>query len=293
MAKAIIFGASGQDGYYLGCLLEKEHVEFLRISRHDGNVKGTVGDFEFVKAQIVSYQPDYIFHFAAISTTRHTALFENHEAICTGTVNILEAVRLHCPNAKVFLSGSAVQFKNEGQPIDESTPFEPSSAYAVSRIQSIYSARYYRDYFGLKVYVGYFFNHDSTLRTEKHMNQMIISFVKSISHGAKGKLEIGDLYAKKEFNYAGDMMRAVWLLINQDKAYEAVLGSGKVYSILEWLEYCFNKIGKDWKDYVIKKEGFISEYQILQSNPVLIKSLGWQEEVEFSHLADMMFDGQL
>ena len=171
----IVFGASGQDGYYLNELLQKQNINVIKVSRKIGDLIGNIADYSFVESIIKEYQPKYIFHFAANSTTHHRALFENHESISTGTLNVLEAVRLHCPATKVFLSGSAMQFKNEGFPISEQTPFEASSPYSVARIQSVYAARYYRDKFGLKVYVGYFFNHDSPLRTEQHVNQKIAS----------------------------------------------------------------------------------------------------------------------
>jgi len=192
----------------------------------------------------------------------------------------------------VFLSGSAMQFKNEGLPIDEKTPFEARSPYAVARIQSVYAGRYYRSAFGMRVYVGYFFNHDSPLRTERHINQKIISVVKRIASGSRETLELGNLDVKKEFNYAGDIVEAVWALINQDNVYEAVIGSGIAYSIKDWVEYCFKKANRNWQDFVVLKNGFVPEYKILVSNPQVIKSVGWTPKVNFYQLADMMMDGK-
>ena len=286
--KAIIFGASGQDGYYLGQLLKDRKIEHLKISRNGTDMKGDVGDFEFVKEIIRQYQPTHIFHFAANSTTKHYALFENHKSISTGTLNILESVKLYSTNAKVFISGSALQFRNIGLPIDEKTPFDPSSAYSVSRIDSVLSSRYYRKEFGLKIYIGYFFNHDSPLRTETHVNQKIVKAVNRINLGSDEKLKLGNIEVTKEFNYASDIVEAVWILINQDEIYEAVIGSGKDYSIKDWLEYCFSKTGKDWKLYTEQDKNFKPEYTTLVSNPNLIKSLGWKPKVGFKELADMM-----
>jgi len=288
--KAIIFGSNGQDGYYLSKLLGRESVEFICVSRKGNAVHGDVGDYGFVEGQIKEYQPSYIFHFAARSTTQHHALFENHQTICTGTLNILEAAKLYCPNAKVFISGSAMQFKNNGLPIDEQAPFEGSSPYAVARIQSVYAARYYRDKFGLQVYVGYFFNHDSPLRTEQHVNQKIVKIVNRIYAGSTEKLELGNIDVKKEFNFAGDTVEAVWMLVNQNIVYEAIIGSGKAYGIKDWVECCFRKRNLDWKDYVIVKREFTAEYDVLVSNPKLIKSLGWEQKVSFHQLADLMMD---
>lgn len=286
--KAIIFGINGQDGYYLTQLLKLNRVDVIGVSRSNAEFSGDVADYSFVESIIKKHKPNYIFHFAANSTTRHSALFDNHNAISTGTLNILECVRLYCPTAKVFLSGSAMQFKNEGVPIDEQTPFEASSPYSIARIQSVYAGRYYRSAFGLLVYFGYFFNHDSPLRSERHVNQKIISSVKRIANGSTEKLELGNLDVKKEFNYAGDVVEAVWTLVKQDTVFEAIIGSGDAHSIQEWVEYCFKKINKNWEDYVIINHDFVPDYEILVSNPKLIRSIGWQPKVDFYKLADMM-----
>lgn len=292
--KAIIFGVTGQDGYYLSKLLERENVEVIGISTSNGNfTKGDVSDFNFVEDLIKKSQPDYIFHFAAISSTSHDFLFENHKAISTGTLNILESSRLHCPQVKIFLSGSAMQFNNTGTPIDENTPFKASSPYSVARIQSVYAGRYFHEKFNMDVYVGYFFNHDSPLRAEKHINKKITEAIKRISNGSEEKIKIGDLEAKKEFNFAGDIVEAIWILVNQKNIYEVVIGSGKAYSVKEFIEYCFLKTGKDWHNYVTINTAFIPEYKILVSNPKLIESLEWKPKVNFEQLADMMISEQI
>jgi GDPmannose 4,6-dehydratase len=188
----------------------------------------------------------------------------------------------------VFLSGSAMQFKNEGLPINELTPFDASSPYSVSRIHSVYAARYYRSAFGLKVYTGYFFNHDSPLRAENHVNQKIVSAVKRVGAGSTEKLYLGNINVRKEFNYAGDLVEAIWILVNQDKVFEAVIGGGVVYTIKDWIEYCFSKINRNWEDFVIEDKNFVAEYSILISDPAVIKSLGWKPKVDFFELADLM-----
>lgn len=284
---AIIFGANGQDGFYLSSVLKAQDIDVISVSRSGEFIKGDVADYRFVENIIQSHRPDYIFHLAANSTTRHEALFDNHAAIGTGTVNILEAVYRHSPQSKVFLSGSAMQFENKGQPIDENAPFAALSAYAVSRIHSVYAGRYYRA-LGLRVYVGYFFNHDSPFRAEQHINQKIAWAAKTISTGKNITVEIGDITVKKEFNFAGDVMEAVWVLVNQNEVFEAVIGSGEAHSIEEWLALCFGLFGKDWREFVSVKTDFKPEYKVLVSNPGLIKSLGWQPRTSIEELAKMM-----
>ncbi len=289
--KAIIFGSNGQDGFYLSQLLDREGIGHIKISRTTGDVLGDVGKYGFVTNIIKKYEPDYVFHLAANSTTLHDAIFENHQTISIGTINILEAVRIHRSLARVFISGSAMQFKNDGCPINEKTQFDGSSPYSIARIQSVYTARYYRNKFGIKTYVGYLFNHDSPYRSARHVNQLIIQAVNRIDKGKTDKLEIGDIDIKKEFNYAADIVAAIWILIKQDRVFEAVIGSGVAYSIKDWLVYLFGKINKDWSQYITINNQYKREYSILVSDPKVIKDLGWSCKVGFEELGDIMLFG--
>ncbi|MEO5942892.1 MAG: GDP-mannose 4,6-dehydratase [Ferruginibacter sp.] len=284
---AIIFGANGQDGFYLRELLMQQGVEVIGVSRSGGFLKIDIANLKEVSDLIKEYQPDYVFHLAANSTTRHDAIFENHHTISTGTFNILEAVKNFSPHTKVFISGSGLQFKNEGLPIKETDPFEANDAYSVSRIQSVYAARYFR-HLGLKVYVGYFFNHDSPLRTERHVTKKISEAVKRIGNGSKEKLEIGDMSVIKEWTFAGDIVKGIWLFVNQDAVFEANISSGIGHSIKEWIDECFLLINKDAANYVIQRNDFKAEYSQLISDASVIKSIGFEPAVSFSQLAKMM-----
>jgi GDPmannose 4,6-dehydratase len=287
--KALIFGGNGQDGFYLSHLCSQQEIKCISASRSSSSYKADVSNYREVEQLINRYNPTYIFHLAANSTTRHSTVFENHQTIATGTLNILEAVYKHSPTTKVFITGSGLQFKNEGLPIDEESIFEAKSPYSIARIQSVYAARYYRS-LGLKVYVGYLFHHESPLRKPNYISQMIIQAVKNIDLGKQNNLELGDISVEKEWTFAGDVAKAIFTLVQQDNIYEAVIGSGITYSIQEWLEKCFQLIGKNWEDYVILKEGFTSEYKCLVSNPQKIKSLGWKPVISLSDLAQIMFN---
>lgn len=284
---AIIIGANGQDGFYLNALLAAKGIETIGISRGGDFNHTDITDFHSVKEIINKYQPEYIFHLAANSTAGHHAVFDNHNAISTGTINILEAVKQASPNTKVFLSGSGLQFINKDQPIKETDPFEASSTYSVARIHSAYAARYYRT-LGLKVYTGYFFNHESPRRTERHVSKMIAEAVKRIRAGSNEVISIGDMTVKKEWTFAGDVMNAVLTLVEQDNIYEAVIGSGIGYSIADYIERCFAYIGKNSREYIIQKENFTAQYSQLVSDPSTIKSLGWQPGKSFDDLVKMM-----
>ncbi len=290
MRRAVIFGVTGQDGFYMRELLTRQGIEVCGVARSSGDILGDVADFSVVERVVVEIMPDYVFHFAAQSSTQHSFLFDNDDAIGRGTLNILEVCRLHCLGARVFLSGSAMQFTNDGNAISESTPFEAQSPYAVSRIQSIYAGRYFRGKFGMKVYAGYFFNHDSPLRDERHVNQKVVRAVQRIGAGSTEKLFLGDVRVVKEFNFAGDSVSAVWQLVNQEGVFECVIGSGESYSILDWVVSCFNHIGKDWREHVVIDSNYAAEYGRLISNPSLIKSLGWRPQVNFNALVKLMMN---
>jgi GDPmannose 4,6-dehydratase len=286
--KAIIFGANGQDGFYLQSLLQQQSIEVIGISRNGDYIKADITSFEDVQSLVKEHQPAFIFHLAANSTTRHEVMLENHQTISTGSLNILEAVRLHSPQTKVFISGSGLQFVNHNQPIKETDPFEARDAYSVSRIQSVYAARYFRTSHDIKTYVGYFFNHDSPRRSERHVAQKIAKAAKRISLGNNERLLIGDINTIKEWTFAGDVVEAIWCLVNQDNVFEANLGSGLGYSIGDFLTECFSLIGKDWKDYVDIEKGFEAEYKQLVSDSSLIQSLGWKPKTSLKQLAQLM-----
>jgi GDPmannose 4,6-dehydratase len=291
---AIVFGASGQDGVYLRRLLKEAGVDFVGVSRSaatdggaDGIIRGDVADFATVEQLVREHRPQYVFHLAATSTTRHDATLENHATIATGTINILEAAKRHVPCARVFLTGSGLQFRNNGAPISERDPFDAATGYAASRIASAYAARYYRS-LGLKAYVGFLFHHESPLRKPHHVSQMVAQAARRIAGGSGEALEVGDLAVRKEWTFAGDVARGILTLVRQDAVFEAVIGSGITYSIEEWLAACFGWLGLRWQDHVRLREGFRAEYSCLVSDPSTMLSLGWRPEVSLPRLAQMM-----
>lgn len=286
----LIFGISGQDGFYLNQLCINQGYEVIGVSRSSGPwIKGDVSDFNFINTLVKDHTPALIFHLAANSTTKHEALFENHETISTGTLNILESVYRYSAHSKVFLSGSGLQFVNKGQPISENDPFEASNPYAVARIQSVYAARYYRK-LGVQVYVGYFFHHDSFRRPERHLNMKIAQAALRVKNGSNEIVEIGNIDVVKEYNYAGDMVEAIWLLMNQTSYFEAVIGCGKGYAIKEWIRVCFESLGMDWQPYININEKFKPEFMSLTSNSERMFSIGWKPAVGINELADKMIN---
>ena len=289
--KAIIFGINGQDGYYLAEVCRHHNIEVIGVSRSSGNwTQGNIADKDFVRDLIRDKQPEYIFHLAAASTTRHHALYENHDAIATGSINVLEAVKDFVPHCRVFITGSGVQFVNNLKPIKETDPFAASSPYSIARIYSVYAARYYRK-LGIKTYVGYLFHHESPMRKGDHLSKIITTAVKEIAEGKRNQLTIGDVTVRKEWAYAGDIAEGIFALVNQEEITEANISTGIDYSVEDWLRECFTYKGLHWKDHVVSPEdGFKPEYPLLISDNSRMLSIGWKPKTDFKQLVAIMME---
>ena len=285
--RALIFGGTGQDGQYLRGLLEGKSITVLSCGRHGGDFLVDVSDAIAARNVIREVKPDFIFHLAATSSTAHEHLWANHAAIGTGTLAILDAVDRDLPDTKVLLAGSGLQFVNEGLPLDEMAPLDHSSPYVIARNYSLFAARYYRSR-GRKVYFAYLFNHDSPLRSNRHLNMKIAEAAAFAASGGDQRLSIGDMNAENEFNFAGDVTAALWQLISQDSIYECVIGSGETHSVREWVELCYRYVGIDWKKYVDSDANYRSPYKRLVSAPAKLLSLGWQPSMELRQLAEIM-----
>ena len=284
--KAIIFGSAGQDGIFLAKQCKARGIDCIPLIN---NSKGDVRNYNSVSKIIRLVNPDYIFHLSAKSSASHDLVFDNHEIISTGVLNILESTKKFTPNAKVFIVGSGLQFKNDEHPISEDVEFEGRDPYSIARIQSVYAGRYYRS-LGLNVYIGYLFNHDSEYRSLDSVSQKIIQFVKKIKLGEYGKLIIGNISVKKEWGYAEDIVNGILDLVEQNNFSEAIIGTGVAYSIESWLDICFKYAGHDWQDFVEIKPLYVPEYKILVSNPSRIKSIGRKPKVDIDELASIMIN---
>jgi GDPmannose 4,6-dehydratase len=289
--KALIFGANGQDGYYLSEACRRRQIEVIGVSRSGPWLRGDVASPEIVEKLVREHCPDMIFHLAAASTTRHDAIYENHATIGTGTINILESVKRWSPGSKVFITGSGLQFINNEQPISETDPFDHGSAYVAARNYSVYLSRYFRS-IGTRTYVGYLFHHESPLRPAQHVCQNIAQAARRIAEGDEEIFELGDISVRKEWTFAENVAEGILTLMGQNQVFEATIGSGQAYSIRDWLDECFKLINKDWQRYVRERKNFKAEYQVLVSNPATINSLGWHATTTISELAKIMLNYQ-
>lgn len=287
--RALIFGVSGQDGHYLRRLLLAEGVSVFGVSRSGGDARLDVQDRRRVLEIVRQVRPDFVFNFAATSSTGHEHLWENHAAISTGTLAVLDAVETSAPRAKVVMVGSGLQFVNHGLPLDERAPLDHSSPYVVARNQSLFASRYFRTR-GLRVDFAFLFNHDSPLRSARHINMRIAQTAVRIASGSDESLVLGDPAAEKEFSSAEDIVSALWTLARQDAVSECVVGSGVAYPVRAWIEACFNNVGLDWRDHVKIESGYKSPYGRLVSDPSLLRGMGWRPKVQLPDLANAMMD---
>ena len=286
---AIVFGASGQDGHYLCQLLSERGIRPVGVARSAGDwTRGDVRDYGFVDELVRTTTPTHIFHLAANSTTDHAALFENHETIATGALNVLEAAFRRAPHAKVFIAGSGLQFVNTGAPIRETDEFEPSSVYALSRIHAVFAARYYRT-LGVKAYVGYLFHHDSPLRRGRHVSKQVVEGLKRIQRREADTLAVADPSVRREWVFAEDVARGILALVEQDSSFEATIGSGDARSIDEWIRACATELMLDEREFSIETEpNFVPPFSILVSDPSTMHALGWEPRVNFEELVAKM-----
>lgn len=260
-----------------------------------------------VRALINNVRPAFIFHLAANSTTSEECVFENHNTIGTGTLNILEAIDRLKISTRVFIAGSALQFMNKGAPIREDHPRSSESGYAVLRNYATDLARYYRGR-GVNVFTGFLFHHESPRRKDRHVSQVIARLARQARDHVidaalveDQKLAIGDLSVQKEWTFAGDTVAAIWTLVNQGidhdsgngsgTIWEANIGTGEGFSIEEWADECFAIANLDWRDYITERSDFVPEYRRLVADSRRIRSLGWRPKFNFRDLARMMVAG--
>ncbi len=290
----IIFGAGGQDGFFLINLLLSFGYKVIPFTHNGGDIGPPldVSDFDSVEAVIQKYRPEIIFHLAAKSSTWHEFVLENHKAIVDGALAVMESVDRHVPNSKVFIASSALVFKNEGCPIIEENELVTDSAYAMARVEALQIVRYYRQR-GQKVYVGFLFNHESHLRPSNSIARKVVKGVVDIHLGIQKSLSIGNPDVIKEWMWAGDAVAAMIFLVNQDEVFEACIGDGIGKSVWDFATACCDIVGISLESCLITIPDYEAEYAALVSDPRKIKSLGWTPKVNMEDLAKRMVENEI
>jgi len=314
MPKALITGITGQDGSYLAeLLLEKgydvhglvrrvstfntQRIDHIRerISLHYGDLV----DSSSLRQVVEKVEPDEVYHLAAQSHVRVS--FDQPEyttdVTATGTLRLLEALRLSSPKAKFYQASSSELYgKVEEIPQTETTRFHPRSPYAVAKAYAFYITQNYREAYGMFACNGILFNHESPRRGENFVTRKITRAVGRIAAGTQKKVALGNLDAKRDWGFAGDYVVAMWRMMQEPTSDDYVVATGETHSVTEFLELAFARAGLDWKEHVETDPRHMrpSEVDLLLGDPRRARErFGWEPKVTFKGLVEMMVDADI
>jgi GDPmannose 4,6-dehydratase len=314
MQTALITGIGGQDGSYLSELLlskgyrvvgtvpEKTAAEIARI-RHLLDrieiVEDDLLDQDRLERIFREYQPAEVYNFAANSVL--AASFQQPilatMVLAMGVTRILEAIRKIAPGARLFQASSSEIFGKPAEvPQSETTPFHPRNPYGVSKAYGHLMAMTYRENYGLYACSGILYNHESPRRSPEFVTRKITQGAARIKLGLTKELRLGNLDARRDWGFAGDYVRAMWLMLQQPQPEDYVLATGVTHSVRELCEEAFSHIGLDYRDHVVHEtESFRPpETAQLVGNPAKAnRVLGWEPAVTFRELVRLMVDADL
>lgn len=311
---ALITGITGQDGSYLAeLLLEKgyevygmvrrssverfDRVEHIKDKLH--LIQGDLTDQSSLDEAIKTIQPDEVYNLAAQSfvPTSWNQPTLTAEVTAVGATRLLEALRKHKPDAKYYQASSSEMYgKVQQVPQSEETPFYPRSPYGVAKVYAHYITVNYRESYNLFAVSGILFNHESPRRGLEFVTRKVTDGVARIKLGLAAELRMGNLDAKRDWGYAGDYVKAMWLMLQQDAPEDYVIATGKTHSVKNLLEVAFDCAGLSWDGHVVIDPKFIrpAEVDLLIGDPAKAKkNLGWEPEVSFEDLIRMMVESDL
>ncbi len=311
---ALITGVTGQDGSYLAeFLLEKGYhvigmvrrsstVNFTRIEHIQDDitiVSGDLLDQGSLMSLLREYRPTEVYNLAAqsfVPTSWQQPVFTG-EVTALGVTRMLEAIRAVDPGIRFYQASSSEMFgKVQEVPQTERTPFYPRSPYGVAKVYGHWITVNYRESFNIFACSGILFNHESCRRGLEFVTRKVTHAVARIALGLTDHVSLGNLDARRDWGYAGDYVRAMWLMLQQDTPDDYVVGTGETHSVQELCEVAFAHVGLDYRDYVRQDPRFMrpAEVDLLISNPAKARArLGWQPEVSFQQLIEMMVDADL
>lgn len=311
---ALITGVTGQDGSYLAeFLLEKGYhvigmvrrsstVNFTRIEHIQDDitlVSGDLLDQGSLMALLREYRPTEVYNLAAqsfVPTSWQQPVFTG-EVTALGVTRMLEAIRAVDPGIRFYQASSSEMFgKVQEVPQTEHTPFYPRSPYGVAKVYGHWITVNYRESFNIFACSGILFNHESSRRGLEFVTRKVTHAVARIALGLADHVSLGNLDARRDWGYAGDYVRAMWLMLQQDAPDDYVVGTGETHSVQELCEVAFAHVGLDYRDYVRQDPRFMrpAEVDLLISNPAKARArLGWQPEVSFQQLIEMMVDADM
>ncbi|MEY2819485.1 MAG: GDP-mannose 4,6-dehydratase [Chloroflexota bacterium] len=314
MPTALITGITGQDGSYLAELLlskgyqvigmvrRSSTVNFERIEHLLDNITVLQGDLQdqgSLLSLLEEYKPTEIYNLAAQSfvPTSWGQPALTGDVTGLGVTRMLEAIRFVNPKIRFYQASSSEMFgKVLEVPQREETPFYPRSPYGVAKVYGHWITVNYRESFDIFATSGILFNHESPRRGLEFVTRKISDTVAKIKLGKTKELRLGNLEAQRDWGFAGDYVRAMWLMLQQDHPDNYVIGTGETHSVREFCEIAFSHVGLDYKEFVLVDERFYrpAEVDLLISDPSKARNeLKWEPEVSFKQLVTMMVDSDI
>ncbi len=316
--KAFVTGISGQDGSYLAELLLEKDYEVYGIVRRHSHAQGQNIRFAHIKDNLnvdygdlldqsslyrtlASVKPDEIYNLAAQSHVRVSYDVPQYtmQTNVVGTLNLLEATRHCCPNAKFYQASSSEMFGNcidEDGFQRETTPMKPVSPYGCSKLASYCIIRNYRNSYNLFASNGILFNHESPRRGASFVTAKIARAAAAISKGLQDKLVLGNLDAYRDWGHSKDYVKAMYLILQHHEPDEFVISSKETHSVRDFCEAAFNRVGLNYKDYVEQDPKFMRPEELARlkgDSTKARKALEWEPEYDFNGLVEDMVDSWL
>ncbi len=316
MKKALIFGVSGQDGAFLAkLLLEKNYrvtgvsrnihttsfdkLDRLNIREHVHLVSSSIHDFKEVMRVMKDHQPDEVYNLAGQSSVARSfdEPFETFESISIATLNLLEVIRILKIPVKFYNAGSGDCFGNiHGRAATEDTPFRPRSPYGVAKAAACWQTANYREAYDIFACTGILFNHESFLRPERFVTRKIVRTACKIARGECDALLLGDISIERDWGWAPEYVKAMWLMLQQEKPDDYIIATGTTVSLKDFIVTVFQSLDLDWEKYVKTDTRFLrpADIQTIRANPEKAeKQLNWKAAVHGCDVAKMMVEAEL
>lgn len=307
MPRAVIIGATGQDGTLLFQVLDRKKYQVLGIGRtktltncEDWNDHPGIDitDFQQVSALIQRIQPDEIYHLAAVHQSSEdpvpdpvTLFNRSYQVNVVSLIHVLEAMRLHAPQSRLFYAASSHIFgRPVSEPQDECTPLNPLNSYAISKVSGLYLCRMYRTLHRIFASVGILYNHESPLRGEQFVSSKIARGVIRCRNDPAYRLELGDLSAEVDWGYAPDYVEAMHRIVNLPVPDDFVIATGEKHRVEDFVRIAFESRGMNWRDHVTERKDIITRPPVaFRGNPAkLVHATGWRPSVTFPEMVKLL-----